>query len=62
MSSDTPEDRLLRLIKGKYKKTGETEKTVPIEEKKSIINEATKSVFLNNKVFKPSFFRALNYL
>ncbi|MFH1593485.1 MAG: hypothetical protein ABID09_02170 [Candidatus Omnitrophota bacterium] len=60
MRSDSPEDRLLRLIKGKYKKKGDTETTVPVEEKRSILTEATKTLFLNNKIFKPSFFRSAN--
>ena len=56
-----PEDKLLRLIKGKYKKKQETPHIVATE-KSQFLRDAAKDVLLKNSIFKPSFLRTFNTL
>ena len=54
-----PEDKLLRLIKGKYKKKQEAPQVV-MPEKSQFLKNAAKDVLLKNSIFKPSFLRTFN--
>jgi len=60
MRADSPEDRLLRLIKGvKPGRKGNTGKTAPSGEE-SFLTALANKVFLKSKIFKPSFLNSLN--
>ena len=58
MKKDSPEDRLLRLIKGKYRKkeTPKEPAAAPTVDR-SVSTEITKKIFLENKILKPSFLK-----
>ncbi|MBL7156745.1 MAG: hypothetical protein ISS92_01140 [Candidatus Omnitrophica bacterium] len=60
MRPDSPEDRLLHLIKGKYKKRSDTGEATPAVAQKSLFTEAVKKIFLKNKIFKPVFLKPIN--
>ena len=60
MRMDSPEDKLLRLIKGKYKKKSDAKQTTVALSRKSFITEIAKKIFLKNKIFKPSFLKSIN--
>ena len=59
MEAGSPEDRLLNLIKGKYKKKDGTKESVRTE-KRAVLADAAKRAFLKNKLFKPAFLQSLN--
>ena len=50
MQKDTPEDRLLSLIKGKSKMDHETGKKTPTESEDSAAADFAKGIFLNSRV------------
>ena len=60
MRIDSPEDRLLRLIKGKYRKKTESGESAKKGDAASFSTEITKKVFLKSKILKPPFLNALN--
>ncbi|MFH1381145.1 MAG: hypothetical protein ABIH57_03130 [Candidatus Omnitrophota bacterium] len=60
MRVDSPEDRLLRLIKGKHKKKDDSAGQQEQGRNKSFLKGATKKFFLKNKIFKPSFLKIIN--
>ena len=62
MRSDSPEDRLLHLIKGKYKKKSDAAQVQKTLGQKSISSELTKKVFLESKVLKPSHLNPVNQI
>jgi hypothetical protein len=59
MRTDSPEDRLLRLIKGKYGKKSETGQA-PKAPGEAFITEASKKIFLKNKALRPIFSDSVN--
>lgn len=59
MPVNSPEDRLLRLIRGKHKKKGDDGST-DAGGNKSFVKDAAKKFFLKNKAFKPSFLKIAN--
>lgn len=59
MQMDSPEDRLLRLIKGKYKKKGDIRQAPP-GVRKPFLTGFIRNIFLKNKIFKPSFLKPIN--
>jgi|GEM_PF-2827638 len=62
MRKDSPEDRLLHLIKGKRNKEKEVEgepQEAPVAEK-SILTKATKQIFLKNKLISPTLLTPIN--
>jgi len=59
MRTDSPEDRLLRLIKGKYRGNG-LKKAPLAEAKETAITGVSKKIFLQNKALKPIFSDSVN--
>ena len=58
MRADSPEDRLLRLIKGKHQKSDAKE--ISSFDKKPSFALFAKKIFLKSKIFKPSFLKSIN--
>lgn len=60
MRTDSPEDRLLRLIKGKYKKKTDTGKPTRSSGKDAFLTDVSKKIFLKNRIFQPLFSDSVN--
>lgn len=60
MRTDSPEDRLLHLIKGKYKKKIEGEAPSSSKAKDTLLTEASKKIFMKNKALRPLFSDSIN--
>lgn len=61
MRPDSPEDRLLRLIKGvKPRPKGDTGKTVASSGKEPFLAAFISKIFLKSRIFKPSFLSSAN--
>lgn len=59
-TDSSPEDRLLRLIKGKYKGKGETGGNSRAAQKESLLTDVSKKILLENKALRPLFSDSAN--
>jgi len=59
-SADSPEDRLLRLIKGKYRRRTEAKEASREVQKDTLLTDVSKKIFMQNKALRPLFSDSVN--